>query len=92
VTSYNLLGAAGAPSSGSVGWTLVTRGSAVLLSLLLATCAARPVIVAVEPAIWILPISARDSEQVCAITLDYPGRRCASVADIRSYLRSVRAD
>lgn len=42
--------------------------------------------------VWILPLSARDGEQVCVITMDYPGRRCATVADIRSYLRSVKAD
>lgn len=64
-----------------------------ILGLLVAACAARAEVQTAPSATrWILPLSASDQEQVCAITMDYPGRRCATVGDIRSYLRSVKAD
>lgn len=63
----------------------------VIITATLACCAAKSQIAAVQN-VWILPISAKDTEQVCVITMDYPGRRCTTVADIRSYLRSVKAN
>jgi hypothetical protein len=63
-----------------------------LIAVLLAACAARSEVPTLEPQTWILPLAARDGELVCAITIDYPGRRCATVAEIRNYLRSVKAD
>jgi hypothetical protein len=64
-----------------------------ILGLLVASCAVRSEL-AMAPTItrWILPLSALDQEQVCVITLDYPGRRCTTVAEIRSFVRSVKAD
>jgi hypothetical protein len=64
-----------------------------ILGVLVASCAVRSEL-AMAPTItrWILPLSALDQEQVCVITLDYPGRRCTTVAEIRSFVRSIKAD
>lgn len=69
------------------------RGLVVIVLAVLAGCVARSAPVVVEArAAWILPLSAHDADEVCAITLDYPGRRCATAGDIRAYLRSIKAD
>lgn len=70
-----------------------TRVAIAAFCVQLAACASSPpILVAVQPQTWILPLSAQNDELVCAIVMEYPGRRCATVGDIRRYLASVKAD
>jgi hypothetical protein len=64
---------------------------ALIAAAIVASCAAKSGIASVQNT-WILPLSARDSEAVCVIVMDFPGRRCTTVGEIRSYVRSVKAD
>jgi uncharacterized lipoprotein YajG len=70
----------------------MSRVLSLIAAVLLASCVARSAVVAVAPAAWILPLSANDEDQVCVITMDYPGRRCTTVGALRSFVRSMKAD
>lgn len=68
------------------------RTAILIAVVLLACCTGKPAVTAITPQVWILPLAAQDSDPVCVITVDYPGRRCTTAGEVRSYLRSVKAD
>jgi uncharacterized lipoprotein YajG len=74
------------------GALTMSKVACLIAAVLLASCATKAALVSVAPAAWILPLAAQDQDQVCVIVMEYPGRKCTTVGEIRSYVRNVKAD